>query len=142
MNAVSRLHQGVAVVDLPGLRLENPLNGSHLHWAAAAKRRARIRGVVLMAVRSRARDVPLPIVVTITRIANSDGLDPHDGLPASCKPVIDAIADAYGIDDRDSRVTWRHEQRRGKAYGCEIRLEAAREAPAVAIGPRDALGGG
>lgn len=63
-------------------------------------------------------------MVTVVRIAASNGLDPHDGLPAACKPVVDAVADALGIDDRDPRVGWCYEQRRGKRYGVEIRVEA------------------
>lgn len=115
-------------IELP-LRLENPLNGSHDHWAARARKRATIRQVTTLAVRARARDVTLPVVVTLTRIANSAGLDPHDGLPASLKPVCDAVTDALGLkDDRDPRLTWRFEQRRGKSYGCEIRIESKAEA--------------
>lgn len=110
------------------LKLDNPLNGSHQHWAAKAKKRANIRQAVTLTVRAYAYSVKLPCVVTITRIANSNGLDPHDGLPASCKPVVDAIAEAFGLkDDRDPRVTWRFAQRRGRAYACEIRVEAASE---------------
>lgn len=124
MNAISRAHQGVVVIDLPGLRLMNPLNGTHGHWAYRSTNRKNVRKVVLLASRSRVRYLELPLLVTMTRIANSDGLDPHDGLPASCKPVVDAIAEALGIDDRDPRVTWAYAQRRGRAYGCEIRIEA------------------
>lgn len=123
MNAVSRLHRGEVLVPLPGLRLDNPLNGSHRHWRVEARRRAQVTNVVALAVRNRVHDVPLPVVVTITRIANSSGLDPHDGLPASCKQVVDVIARAYGIDDRDPRIAWRYDQRRGKRYGVEILIQ-------------------
>ena len=129
MNAVSRKHRGVVTVALP-LRLLNPLNGSHRHWAVKAKARSQLRGAVLLALRPRVRDVTLPVQVTITRIAKSAGLDPHDGLPASAKPVVDAVAEALGVDDRDPRVRWAYAQRRGKGYGCEIRIEPADEAAA------------
>jgi hypothetical protein len=110
------------------LRLDNPLNGSHEHWAAKAKKRRNLRGIVLLTTKPQVYGLRLPAVVTITRIANSSGLDAHDGLPASCKPVVDAIAEALGIDDRDTRVTWRFAQRRGRAYGCEIRIESNADA--------------
>lgn len=137
MNAVVRRHQGVVEVALPGLRLPNPLNGQHGHWACRARNRAQVRNVVLMATRQRVRDMALPVVVTVTRIAASSGLDPHDGLPASCKPVVDAIAEAFGVDDRDPRVTWRYDQRRGKRYGCEIRIEPRQQAPQLATEAED-----
>jgi hypothetical protein len=124
VNAISRRHQGVVLVDLPGLQLRNPLNGSHRHWRVEHRRRAMVATVVGLAVKNRVREVPLPVVVTVTRVANSQGLDPHDGLPASCKQVVDCVARAYGIDDRDARITWQYDQRRGKGYGCQIRIEA------------------
>ncbi len=117
------------LITLP-LKLPNPLNGSHQHWAVKAKLRAKLRGAVLLSVMQYRQRIRLPVVVTITRIANSNGLDPHDGLPASCKPVVDAIAEAMGIDDREPRGTWRFDQRRGRAFGCEIRITAAGEVAA------------
>ncbi len=121
-------------VTLP-LRLPNPLNGSHGHWACRAKNRKQVRDAVFLALRQRLKGFPLPAVVTITRIANSGGLDPHDGLPASCKPVVDAIADALEVDDRDPFVRWVFEQRRGKVYGVEIQIVTmASRCPDVAPG--------
>jgi hypothetical protein len=116
----------IFVLSLP-LKLPNPLNGSHQHWATKARIRSRLRAVVLMAVRPRVQGITLPVTVTITRIANSGGLDPHDGLPASCKPVVDAIAEAMGVDDRDPRVTWAYAQRRGRGYSVEIAIRTAME---------------
>lgn len=65
------------------------------------------------------------LMITLTRIAPSSGLD-DDALPASAKSVRDGIADALGMkSDRHPRVTWRYEQRRGKAkeYGVEVKIE-------------------
>lgn len=61
--------------------------------------------------------------VTITRIAPRD-LD-SDNLVGSAKHVRDGVADALGIDDRDPRVTWVVEQRRGKVreYACAVRIQ-------------------
>ena len=118
----------IFVLSLP-LKLPNPLNGSHGHWACRAKNRKRVRAVVLLAVRPRVQGIALPVTVTITRIASSNGLDPHDGLPASCKPVVDAIAEALGVDDRSPLVTWAYAQRRGKGYSVEIQIRTAEEMP-------------
>lgn len=97
---------------IDGLRTPNPLNGTHGHWSAKARLRKVHRKVATMHALA-ARPPALPLVVTVTRVAPSRGLDPHDGLGAALKGVIDGIADALGIDDRDSRVQWRLLQRRG-----------------------------
>lgn len=63
----------------------------------------------------------LPCVVTLTRVAPSAGLD-GDNLQGSLKAARDGVADWMKVDDRDPRVTWRYEQRRGrpKQYAVEI----------------------
>lgn len=95
-----------------GLRTPNPLNGTHGHWARKAKLR-KLHRATLTAHTLAARPPALPLVVTVTRVAPSSGLDPHDGLGAALKGAIDGIADALGVDDRDERVSWRLTQRRG-----------------------------
>lgn len=73
---------------------------------------------------------PWLAIVTLTRISPSSGLDPHDNLPGSLKHVVDEVASLLGIDDRDPRVTWAYEQRRGsrkdltlaKGYGVAIEI--------------------
>lgn len=55
----------------------------------------------------------LPCIVTLARIAPSNGLD-GDNLQGSLKACRDAVADWLDLDDADPRVTWRYEQRRGK----------------------------
>ncbi len=65
------------------------------------------------------------LTVTLTRLAPSDGLDPHDGLGAALKGTIDGVADALGLkNDRDARVTWVLAQERAKTYG--VRIEISR----------------
>ena len=56
---------------------------------------------------------PVPCVVTLTRLAPSNGLD-DDNLVGSLKSVRDAVADWIGVDDKD-RATVRYEyaQQRG-----------------------------
>ena len=121
----------MSITTAHGLRTPNPLNGSHAHWAGKARiRKTQRTCAALLAaqlgpvrfIRGLDRWVPWKAVVTITRIAPSRGLDPHDGLGAALKGVIDGVADALGVDDRDPRVTWRLEQERGP-WGVRIRVE-------------------
>lgn len=111
-------------VTLP-LRTSNPNNGSQ-GWsknAAYAKARARKaqRSTVMWHVWGAAE--LLPVTVTITRLAPSRGLDPHDGLGAALKGVIDGVADALGLkNDRDDRVQWVLAQERAKDYAVRIEI--------------------
>lgn len=115
-------------------------------WHAGAKRAKGQRRVTMMALlRATRRFVatePLPVAVTLTRIAPRK-LD-DDNLQRACKAVRDGVADALGVDDGDERIEWRYKQRHGMAderrtllavgsprqrsaslYGVEIRIEAA-----------------
>ncbi len=60
------------------------------------------------------------LVTTITRCAPRQ-LDPHDNLPMSCKPTIDAVAAYLGLDDRDARL--RFVCRQEKAKWPSIRID-------------------
>jgi len=95
-------------VEIPGLRLDVTAN-SRLHWAARAKRVKRQRAIVGLMLRGLSRP-PLPCVVTITR--RSPGTLDDDNAVSSAKATRDAVATWLGVDDRDSRVTWRVEQER------------------------------
>ena len=128
---------------IPGLRLPNHANGSQgvsvgaMH--ARKRERASIRRTAEQFANASVRRESLsaqafilgaePVVVTVTRIAPSDGLDEHDGLPNACKPVVDGIADALGLPrDRSDRVTWLHDQRRGP-WGVEVTIAARETCP-------------
>lgn len=109
---------------LEGLKTPNPLNGGTGNTKLAGIIKSRRRKLHRRNATHRtlaARPPELPLVVTVTRVAPSRGLDPHDGLGASLKGVIDGIADALGVDDRDPRVIWRLEQRRGP-WAVEVRF--------------------
>lgn len=122
---VSGAARGLTLIALP-LRTENLLN-ARMHWSARARKTKHLRGVVGVVVRGGYWWDGRPVVVEVTRVAPSDGLDPHDGLPASMKPVVDGIADALGLaSDRDPRVAWRYAQRRGP-WGIEIRIRDAEQ---------------
>lgn len=130
MNAVRLRHRGVVEVAY-ALRTRNPNNGAMGHSRLASilksKERRQQREVSMLQVLSLAPLPELPVIVTVTRLAPSGGLDPHDGLGAALKGVIDGTADALGLkNDRDARVTWRIEQDRSPRgyYGVRIRIEA------------------
>lgn len=120
MNSIARRQGNVLTITLP-LRLQS-VNNVREHWAARAKRRKSQRGPTTLAVAYYAREIGLPAAVTLTRVAprSLDG----DNLQASFKSIRDGIADAFGVDDRDLRITWHYAQRRGapKEYAVEIAI--------------------
>jgi len=61
--------------------------------------------------------------VRLTRVAPGNGLDAHDGLPASQKHVVDGLCDVLQINDRDPRISFRYNQRRGKRGEYAVELE-------------------
>lgn len=65
----------------------------------------------------------IPIYVLLCRIAPR-ALDPGGNLGASLKHVQDGVADWLGIDDRDPRIIWEYEQRRGapRYYGVRVAI--------------------
>lgn len=115
------------------IRTSNPNNGQTGNSKLAAIIRARTRATQRKAawVRTLAAvglSPTFPCTVTVTRVAPSGGLDPHDGLGAALKGCIDGIADGLGLkNDRDARVTWILTQRRGPAgvYAVEVAVETA-----------------
>jgi len=111
---------GVVVVELPGLRLVNPLN-QRSHWRTVSARGKREKAAVAAALRGRVPPA-LPVVVTITRV--SPGRLDSDGCVASAKHARDSVALWLGADDADPRVAWRVVQAKGKA------------AVRIAVGPR------
>lgn len=97
-----------------------------VHWAVRAKRVKAQRQAVAMTLSARRKHVRQPpYTVTLCRVAPSKGLD-GDNLCSSLKASRDAVAEVLGIDDGDSRITWRYLQRRGKPkeYAVEITVES------------------
>lgn len=94
------------------MRTKNELN-MHEHWRNRANR-ARDQKCLVKFELGKTGVCALPVLVKLTRIAPSRGLDPHDGLPASLKFVADAVAEMYGIDDRDPRLSFAYAQERGE----------------------------
>jgi hypothetical protein len=66
------------------------------------------------------------VTVTMARVAPRE-LD-DDNLRGALKAVRDGIADAFGVNDRDPRVTWVYGQRRGstpRTYAVQVDIERA-----------------
>lgn len=113
------------------IKTTNPNNGAAGFSRAAAFAKARRRKAQRQAAGAMTRAVVgpsprWPLTVHVVRVAPSDGLDPHDGLGAALKGIIDGIADGLGLtNDRDPRITWRLDQRRGPrgVYAVEVAVE-------------------
>lgn len=108
------------MTELP-LRIESVANKRE-HWSARA-RRTKAHRLAALAVPTH----PLPCIVTLTRVGPRK-LD-DDNLASGFKALRDGIADRLGVDDGDSRVTWRYAQVRGKAkeYAARVTIEPAQE---------------
>jgi len=110
------------------LKTKNLLNLAHGISRNAMFARARVkksqRTLMAMLTKANVRNPEFPLKVTITRIAPSNGLDPHDGLGAALKGCIDGIADGLGLkNDRDVRVEWVLRQTRGKPREYAVRVD-------------------
>lgn len=108
------------------LKTINPLNRRE-HWAVRSSRVKRERELVTLWARAAKFKVPpLPLIVTMTRIAPRK-LDPHDALPASFKGAADALCALIGVDDRTEQIDWRYRQQRGepREYAIQIEVQPA-----------------
>lgn len=95
------------------------------HWRARSRRVKKEREAVAWMLGSRCVKPALPLVVTLTRLGPSNGLD-SDNLAASCKAIRDQIAMWLGVDDRKAEVVrYRYAQERAKDWGVRIEWEAA-----------------
>lgn len=87
------------------------------HWTKKARRAKDQRGTTALVVRAELRrkrvSIGSGLVVTLCRVA--PGTLDDDNLRGACKGPRDGVADALGINDRDPRVTWEYQQRRGRA---------------------------
>lgn len=111
------------VIVLP-LKTVSEANMRSHRWAKAARAKSQ-RTTMHLHVLERRRDIPaMPLTVHMTRIA--PGLLDDDNLQSAFKAVRDGIASGLGVDDRDPRVAWAYDQRKGARgqYLVEIRIEA------------------
>ena len=112
----------VIELDVP-IRLVSEANtGGKL--GAKIGRKSKVKAAVKAALPKLAEPIPLPVVVTITRLGGKQ-LDADDNLPRACKPVKDVLAEFLGVQDtgRDPRVRWKFQQRPAYSAGCRIRVE-------------------
>ena len=99
------------------LRLSNGLNAREHHFVRAKRVRAERIAVAWML---KGKPPAAPLIVTMTRIAPSAGLD-SDNLISSCKALRDQIAQWLGVDDKCPSVQYVCQQRRGPwAVGIQI----------------------
>jgi len=105
------------------IKTVNPTNNRQ-HWRTVYARgkaeKFEAHGAMLIH-----RPLPeLPVAVTFTRIG-AGSMDEDDNLRASMKHLKDGIALAFGIDDKDKRITWQYAQEKAKRglYGVRIRIE-------------------
>ena len=115
----------VVRVEVPGVELRQHGNARmSVRERIGAVKRARDTVGVVLAAKARTRP-PLPVVVTLTRLAPGNPMD-SDNLSSACKPVRDAVALWLGVADGDPRVTWQCIGQRG-AWG--VRVEAVPWSP-------------
>jgi len=117
-------------ITIPGLRLESEANKRD-KWAAVKRAKEQRYSVAIRIASFKRSRPPLPVILTITRIAPR--LLDDDNLARACKAVRDEIAKAYSVDDRDDAITWRYSQRTGKPreYACEILIEPRVDSPSA-----------
>jgi len=106
-------------VILVSIRTGRGLNGREHHLARARRVKAERHAVSWMLPPQRPA---LPVVVTMTRVSPGTVPMDDDNLSGALKAVRDAVATWLGIDDRDPRVRWAYEQRRGP-WAVEVRWE-------------------
>lgn len=96
-------------------------NARDSHWRVRHRRIKSERGGACAAARAwGARDLKLPVVVTITRVAPRQ-LD-SDNMSTAAKGLRDGIADALGVNDRDPRVEWRYQQEQGRPAAVRVEI--------------------
>lgn len=103
------------------IRLESLANLSHLHWYRLRKIANTHKEATYYCLLNQPIP-PLPLLVTITRIAPRK-LD-DDNLQGACKYVRDQIAAKVGVDDRSDQYTWKYKQRNDgvRVYGVEVEI--------------------
>jgi hypothetical protein len=102
MTPAATLAREQAVI-VPGLRTVPGMNVREHHMARNRRVKAEKSAVAWALSLSRLQKPALPCVVTLTRIAPSDGLD-DDNLPGALKGARDAVAAWLGVDDKRSDI--------------------------------------
>lgn len=115
------------IFDIP-IRTVSGMN-SREHWRKRTKRVKAERHATLAAIHAAGLgdwQCIRPVVVTLTRIGPTNGLDPFDNLPSSLKGCVDEIASWLGVDDRkDDRVKYECKQERGPKWLVRVEIREA-----------------
>lgn len=98
------------------------LANSRMHWRAMMRVKQGQKEIVGFYLRESGVPPKLPAVITLTRIGKRI-LD-DDNLASAFKAARDSVAAWVGVDDGSKLYTWRYEQRQGKEYAIEIRIES------------------
>lgn len=118
----------VVILPFPDARL-NPNRSKGVHWAATSALRKKARGDATLLTRHAAKGVTFPmgqeIAMAIVFVQPDRRHRDRDNLLAACKPALDGVADALGVNDSQfDPVTIRRE------YGAKpgsVRIEIGGE---------------
>lgn len=102
------------------IRTVTGLNAREHHFTSARRAKTERNSAKLICPAG----IKAPCTITLTRVSPATRPADDDNLAGACKHVRDGIADKIGIDDGDPRLTWRYAQRRGKAFGVDVVIEA------------------
>jgi len=98
---------------ITGMRTSRGQNAREHHMARSRRVKEERERVAWVLCARKAERPALPCVVTLTRVAPSNGLD-DDNLSGAMKAVRDQVAHWIGVDDaRRDIVRYEYEQRRG-----------------------------
>lgn len=64
--------------------------------------------------------MPLPVTIRLVRVGRRCD---DDNIPAAFKSVRDGLADGYGVNDDDARITWAYGQTPRKTAGVIVEIE-------------------
>lgn len=102
-------------------------NGREHHYERARRVKGERQAVAWAFACARIRPPALPVRVTLSRCAPSNGLD-DDNLSGSLKGVRDEVAKWLGVDDADPRVKFAYDQRRAP-WAVEINIAVLEVTP-------------
>ena len=120
-----------ALVFTMPLKVASGTSGNSREHAMAKHRRVKAQRATVayswLAAGLHLRAMPLPVVVTLTRITPRE-LDGHDNLRMGLKSAVDELAKRLGVkNDADHRIEWRYAQERGgvREYAVRVSIEPA-----------------
>lgn len=98
-------------VGVPGLVTVSEANEGGKR-RAEIRRKGEVKAAIADALPGISPPLPLPLVVTLTRVGTGTKPLDDDNLRRALKAVRDVVARWLGADDGDRRIRWRYRQRR------------------------------